>query len=33
VGGSGPRLRYRCPAEVALFELRPATLESGPAFG
>jgi predicted MPP superfamily phosphohydrolase len=23
VGGSGPRLRYRCPAEVALFELRP----------
>jgi predicted MPP superfamily phosphohydrolase len=32
VGGSGPRLRYRCPAEVALFELRSATLESGPAF-
>ena len=22
VGGSGPRIRYRCPAEVALFELR-----------
>ena len=33
VGGSGPRLRYRCPAEVALFELRPATLETVPAFG
>jgi predicted MPP superfamily phosphohydrolase len=32
VGGSGPRLRYRCPAEVALFELRPTTLETGPAF-
>jgi predicted MPP superfamily phosphohydrolase len=32
VGGSGPRFRYRCPAEVALFELRPATVESGPAF-
>ena len=31
VGGSGPRLRYRCPAEVALFELRPASIESGPA--
>lgn len=30
VGGSGLRLRYRCPAEVALFELRPATFESGP---
>lgn len=25
VGGSGPRIRYRCPAEVALFELHPAT--------
>jgi predicted MPP superfamily phosphohydrolase len=33
VGVTGPRMRYRCPAEVALFELRPATLESGPAFG
>ncbi|HJR49751.1 MAG TPA: metallophosphoesterase [Gemmatimonadales bacterium] len=33
VGASGPRLRYRCPAEVALFELRPATLESGPPLG
>jgi predicted MPP superfamily phosphohydrolase len=22
VGGSGPRIRYRCPAEVAVFELR-----------
>ena len=32
VGGSGPRVRYRCPAEVALFELRPARIESGPAF-
>jgi predicted MPP superfamily phosphohydrolase len=32
VGVSGPHLRYRCPAEVALFELRPATLETGPAF-
>lgn len=25
VGVSLPRIRYRCPAEVALFELRPAT--------
>jgi uncharacterized protein len=32
VGGSRPRFRYRCPAEVALFELRPATFESLPAF-
>jgi predicted MPP superfamily phosphohydrolase len=32
VGGSGPRLRYRCPAEVALLELRPASVESRPAF-
>jgi predicted MPP superfamily phosphohydrolase len=32
VGGSGPRIRYRCPAEVALFELRPATVEPVPAF-
>lgn len=32
VGSSEPRLRYRCPAEVALFELRPATVEPGPAF-
>ncbi|HEY7614378.1 MAG TPA: metallophosphoesterase [Gemmatimonadales bacterium] len=24
VGASGPRIRYRCPAEVALFELRAA---------
>jgi uncharacterized protein len=31
VGASGPRLRYRCPAEVAVFELRPATLEPGAA--
>jgi predicted MPP superfamily phosphohydrolase len=32
VGASGPRIRYRCPAEVALFELRPGTVEPGPAF-
>ncbi len=30
VGASGPRIRYRCPAEVALFELRPATAEPLP---
>jgi predicted MPP superfamily phosphohydrolase len=30
VGASGPRLRYRCPAEVALFQLFPATVQSGP---
>ena len=33
VGGSGPRVRYRCPAEIALFELWPATSESGPVIG
>jgi predicted MPP superfamily phosphohydrolase len=27
VGASGPRIRYRCPAEVALFELRQAAAE------
>lgn len=30
VGGSGPRIRYRCPAEVALFELHPATVLAAP---
>ena len=29
VGASGPRIRYRCPAEVALFELRPAAVQAG----
>ena len=33
VGGSGPRIRYRCPAEVALFELRPATAPVAPGLG
>lgn len=28
VGASMPRIRYRCPAEVALFELRPSTAEA-----
>ena len=32
VGSSGPRIRYRCPAEVALFQLRPGTVEDIPAF-
>jgi uncharacterized protein len=31
VGGSGPRFRYRCPAEVALFQLLPATVQPGSA--
>jgi uncharacterized protein len=30
VGGSGPRIRYRCPAEVAFFELKPAPVEVAP---
>jgi uncharacterized protein len=30
VGGSGPRIRYRCPAEVAFFELKPAPVEIAP---
>jgi predicted MPP superfamily phosphohydrolase len=30
VGGSGPRIRYRCPAEVALFELKQERVETAP---
>jgi uncharacterized protein len=32
VGGSGPRIRYRCPAEVAVFELRPGTVQADPGY-